>query len=298
MAITAVKTRVKVRNILHLTDFSKSSEEALRFAIALARENSARVYGLHALVPGPYMYMGTDSTAVAIEAQQERAQEEMRKIESRLAGLKHQTTVEQGSAFWPIVKQSIKDHEIDLIVLGTRGRTGMRKLLLGSVAEEVVRRAPVPVLTIGPAAHGAQANGRFHNILFATDFTKESLVAVPHAISTAERNQAQLLLLHVIRMRDLRKEEELGELSIANAMHQLHEIVPGDTELTLRPRALVEHGKPGDRILDVASQHEVDLIVLGIRRGMGFLGASTHLEQTTAHRVLAHARCPVLTVRG
>jgi nucleotide-binding universal stress UspA family protein len=298
MAITGVKTTVKVRNILHLTDFSKSSEEALRFAIALAQEYGAKVYGLHVLVPGPYMYMGTDSTAVAIEAQQEHAREEMQRVESRLAGLKHETTVEQGSTFWPIVKQSVKDHEIDLMVLGTRGRTGVRKLLLGSVAEEVVRRAPVPVLTIGPSAHGAQADGRFRNILFATDFSKESLVAAPHAILAAERNQAQLLLLHVIRMRDLRKEEELGELSIANAMYQLHEIVPGDAELTLRPKALVEHGKPGDRILEVASQNEVNLIVLGIRRGVGFLGASTHLEQTTAHRVLAHARCPVLTVRG
>ena len=298
MTITGVKTSVKVRNILHLTDFSKSSEEALRFAIALAREYGAKLHGLHALVPGPYMYMGTDSTAVAIEAQQERAKTEMRRVESRLTGLKHETTVEQGSTFWPIVNQFIKDHEIDLMVLGTRGRTGVRKLLLGSVAEEVVRRAPVPVLTIGPAAHGTRAEGCFHNILFATDFTKESLAAAPHAISTAERNQSQLFLLHVIRMRDLRKAEELADLSIANAMHQLHEIVPQDAELAMRPKALVEHGKPGDRILEVAGQYEVDLIVLGIRRGIGFLSASTHLEQTTAHRVLAHARCPVLTVRG
>jgi nucleotide-binding universal stress UspA family protein len=297
MTITGVKSRVKVRNILHLTDFSKSSEEALRFAIALAGEYGAKVYGLHALVPGPYMYMGTDSTAVAIEAQQEHAREEMLRVESRLAGLKHETTVGQGSAFWPIVKDFVQDHEIDLIVLGTRGRTGMRKLLLGSVAEEVVRRSPVPVLTIGPAAHGATTDGRFHNVLFATDFTNKSLVAAPHAISAAERNQAQLFLLHVIRMGD-RKEHELGELSIANAMHQLSGIVPSDAELALRPKALVEHGKPGDRILEVATLNEVDLIVLGIRRGVGFLGASTHLEQTTAHRVLAHARCPVLTVRG
>ena len=81
-------------------------------------------------------------------------------------------------------------------------------------------------------------------------------------------------------------------------MHELYEIIPEGAELWCRPEATVRYGNPIDRILEAAEEHQADLIVLGVRDAAGHLGAVTHLERTTAHKVVVRARCPVLTVRG
>jgi nucleotide-binding universal stress UspA family protein len=183
--------------------------------------------------------------------------------------------------------------------LGTHGRTGAMKLLLGSVAEEIFRRASVPVLTIGPSVRkAAHSGGRFHRVLFPTDFAPEAQGAAPYAVSMAQENQARLLLLNVMRDPALKGTDKTAQDSVANVMHQLYELVPQVAELWCRPEATVRFGNPSERILEVASEHDADLIVLGVRDAAGRLGAATHLERTTAHKVVAHAACPVLTVRG
>ncbi len=197
---TTVSAPAKLKNILYLTDFSEPSEAALPFAITLGRGYGAKVHALHVLLPAPHVYMTPGLTAVAIEAEEENAQSEMQNVESRLAGLEHKTLVERGIEVWPAARRAIEDDDVDLIVLGTHGRTGAEKLLLGSVAEEIFRRSPVPVLTIGPGVRSSVHNGgKFHRVLFATDFTPESLAGAPYAVTLAQENQARLLLLLVMR---------------------------------------------------------------------------------------------------
>src|SRR5271155_439209 len=159
MLATHISAPAKVKNILYLTDFSEPSEAALPFAITLGRGYGAKVHALHVLIPPSYVYMPPGLIAAAIEAAEENAQAEMQRVESRLAGLEHKTLVERGAQFWPAVRRAIEDDEVDLIVLGTHGRTGGEKLLLGSVAEEIFRSSPVPVLTIGPGVHSSVHNG-------------------------------------------------------------------------------------------------------------------------------------------
>jgi nucleotide-binding universal stress UspA family protein len=89
----------------------------------------------------------------------------------------------------------------------------------------------------------------------------------------------------------------LFEMSVAEAIHQLYETVPQDAE-PWPPEVAVEYGEPADRIIEAAKQRGMDVIVLGVRNAAGHLGAATHLERATAHKVVAHAPCPVLTVRG
>lgn len=292
--------RISLKNILFLTDFSEPSEAALPFAAAVARGYGAKVYALHVFMPAPYVYTTPELGAAAIEAEEENAKAEMRRVESAFAGLPHETIVERGIGVWSAVQQAMKDHSIDLIVLGTHGRTGAEKFLLGSVAEEIFRCSPVPVLTIGPGVrNGAHSGGRFHRVLFATDFTADSAAAAPYALSLAQENRARLVLLHVMRHPEARngEEENRFELSVAEAIHQLYETVPKDLELYYPPEVAVEYGEPADRIVAAAQQRRADLIVLGVRDAAGHIGAATHLERATAHKVVAHARCPVLTVR-
>jgi len=300
MANIAVGTRITLKNILYLTDFSEPSEAALPFAASVAREYEAKVYAFHVLIPAVYTYTTPELTAAALEAQEEAAQENMQRVEAQLTGLVHESVIERSTGIWPALEQAVKDYAIDLIVLGTHGRTGTHKLLLGSIAEEVFRRSHIPVLTIGPAEHrGVHRAAKFRSVLFATDFTNASLAAAPYAISMAQENNARLTLLHVMKEPETKLTERAAEDARSNAIFQLHELVPESAELWCRPEAAVQTGNPADCILKVAKESDADLIVLGVRDAPGgFLGPATHLERSTAHRVVVHATCPVLTVRG
>ena len=296
-------TGISIKNILFLTDFSEPSEVALPFATSIARGYGAKVYALHVFTPEPNVCGAPAKLAIAaIEAGEEHAKA---RVESRLVGLEHETIVDWSIDLWKAVQRTIKEHCIDLIVMGTHGRTGAEKFFMGSVAEEIFRRSPVPVLTIGPHVRSSvHTGGRFHRVLFPTDFTDASLAAAPYAISLAQENKAKLVLLHVMRTPELRNDnghDEIQkrqfELCVAAAIHQLYEIVPTDADLYYPPQSLVEYGDPAERILTLAEERSSDLIVLGVRDAAGRIGAATHLARATAHKVVAQALCPVLTVR-
>jgi nucleotide-binding universal stress UspA family protein len=290
---------VQLKNILYLTDFSQPSEQALPFAAALARKYCAKLYSLHVFMPAPYAGKTPGMAAAGMEAEEEIARAEMQRIESQLSGLQHQEIVESGLGVWATVDQSIRDYDIDLIVMGTHGRTGPERLLLGSVTEEVFRRSRVPVLTIGPSVKtGAHSGGRFHRVLFATDFTPASVAAAPYAISLAEESEARLVLLHVLPMPKESRDEAQFETSVAELIHRLYEIVPPDVQLAIPPQVAIEYGNPAERIIEAAKERAADVIVLGVRSAAGHLAAATHVQRATAHDVVAHALCPVLTVRG
>jgi nucleotide-binding universal stress UspA family protein len=206
--------------------------------------------------------------------------------------------LEAEGGVWSAIAAAIETHAIDLIVVGTRGRTGVEKVLLGSQAEEVLRRATCPVLTVGPHAKPEDGRrGKISSVLYATDFGLASLAAAPIAISLAEEYQSKLTLLHVIENRDAHQTaapEEFGELS----EHHLRALVPREANFWCAPHFVVEQGVPADKILEVARRTNADLIVMGVHKPEGVPGAATHFPISTVHDIVAYARCPVLTVRG
>ena len=113
----------------------------------------------------------------------------------------------------------------------------------------------------------------------------------------AQENQATLLLLHVMRDPVSRTRDKTPQDSAANVMHQLYELVPQNAKLWSRPQPTIRFGDSAQRILEVAEEHDADLIVLGIRRTTS-LGVAAPPERATAHNVVVRAECPVLTVRG
>ena len=292
-------TRIAFKNILFLTDFSEPSEVALPFAVAIAREYGATVHAIHVLMLPSYSYLSPNTLTLAIEAQEENAQVEMKRVESQLISVPHEVSVVRGAEVWPVVEQQIADQHADMIVLGTHGRTGAQRLLLGSVAEGILRQTRIPVLTVGPEVPWAVHNGApFHRVLFATDFSSESIAAAPYAVSFAQENQAGLILLHVLPLRGPDAKRHADEPSVANILHELHGLVPPDAELWCRPETVVEYGHVAERILHAAAERRADLIVLGVRSAAGHLQAATHLGRTIARQIVVHAKCPVLTVRG
>lgn len=289
--------RIVLKNILFLTDFSEPTAIALPFASMIARSYGAKVTALHVILPSAYQ--AKDKSATVADDQEDLAKEEMERVEAQLAGLPRETIIERGGSVWPVLSRVLKESEFDLIVLGTHGRTGLKKALLGSSAEEVFRRTSVPVVTIGPAVRSStHSGGRFHCILFATDFNAVSGVAAPYAVSLAQENQARLVLVHVLPTPKPGKQFRPEALSIAETMHRLGELVPEDAELWCRPECNVEYGDAGTVIQSVANRCNADLIVLGVRGLDELTGPAGILKRPTAYEVVAHSPCPVLTVRG
>ena len=214
-------------------------------------------------------------------------------------GLPCETMIERNIGVWPVLSKRLEEGDIDLIVMGTHGRTGVNKAVFGSSAEEVFRRANVPVLTIGPAVRtGGHNGGRFQCVLFATDFNAVSNTAAAYAASLAQENQSRLILLHVLPTPKPGKAQKTEQLSVAEALHRVENLLPPDAELWCRPELMVEHGDPGAQILAVADRSGADLIVLGVRGMDTLTRIATRVERATAYEVAAHAHCPVLTVRG
>lgn len=295
MASVETASEIKLNNILYLTDFSEPAEAALPFVTAIAHKYGSRVYATHVLLPDVYACLTPEFGDVVTAGLEQAAEAKMQKAVTGLTGLAHETIIEWGPDVWQTVQRAVQKNNIDLVVLGTRGRTGVQKLLLGSVAEEIWRRSGVPVLTIGPSVSRSRPVVQFRKVLFATDFTPESLAGLPYAVSMAREYRAHLVLLHVIRQ--FKKEEILGELSAADAIHYLTQMLPQDAGLCSPPELVVKHGEPAKNIIDTASRCDADLIVLGVHRGGGY-GPATHVELTIAHEVVVNAPCPVLTVHG
>ncbi len=168
--------------------------------------------------------------------------------------------------------------------------------MLGSVAEQILRQAPCPVLTVGPhVTVRPYANGqseeaaKLREIPYATDLAADFPVAAPYAISLAQENQAHLALLYV--MEEAQQPGELAEMKVG----KLRQLVPQDADLWCEPHYLVEQGIPAEKILETGDRRNADLIVLGAHPARWL---ATHLNAGTVHKVVSEAKCPVLTVHG
>ncbi len=288
MDATGTKTRISIKNILYPTDFSPAAEAALPYAIGLATRYGAKVHALH-----------------AIEATQEQAKLEAQQLHKMLATIPHEVSICEGD-IWPLVNDMVEKQKIDMIVIGTSGRTGISRAMHGSVSEEIFRRASCAVLTVGPHISGEMERRLdMKEILYATDFSSEALAALPYAISMAQEHQARLTLLHVVgesktyvHLYGAAPGEIVQEKHYADSVrHWLHELMPPESEPWCEPKYMVLHGPEADKIIEAATTVGADLIVLGVRGAESKMTVATHLGRPIAHRVVTQARCPVLTVR-
>ncbi|HZR32697.1 MAG TPA: universal stress protein [Terriglobales bacterium] len=308
---TRTSTKISVKNVLFATDFSEASRQALPYAMAICRHYGSTLHALHVIPEMVYplapRMMAPIAATPTYEAVRQEAQGELRRMAIRLGHIPNHSHIRTGSV-WQAVSEIILKENIDLLIIGTHGRTGVGKLLVGSVAEEIFRQAPCPVLTVGPNVSGkarlpmlggeslnvAPIYVEIGEILYATDFRSKTPAAAAFAVSLAQEFQSHLTLLHVIE-----KHEDYGTPGPVDwTLSRLSELVPDDADLWCSPEPVVKYGSPADCILQTASERSADLIVLGARPADGHMGAAIHLPWATAHRVIAHAACPVLTVRG
>ncbi len=294
MQAVQARTRISLKNILFATDFSQAADAAAPIAIQIARRYGAKVYGVHVNRFDDYTAAAPNAWAAMAEAAEKETKEDAGRLNEQLQSIEHEVVIGEGN-IWEVMSNLIEQKEIDLIVLGTRGRTGLEKVILGSVAEQILRQSPCPVLTVGPHVNPwSDEYVKMREIVYATDLATSTPLAAPYAISLAQENQAHLVLLHVIENRkpgDLVDSPEGVNLKA----RKLQQLVTEQAGLWCEPTYIVEQGPAAEKILDVAKRRHTDLIVLGARPAKGL---ATHLNIGTVHKVVSQAKCPVLTVRG
>jgi nucleotide-binding universal stress UspA family protein len=282
---------VWINNILFLTDFSPASTAALGHALSVARRFGAKVYVTHVEPPlvAPRSPVFFEGLPVHEDAEKKLG---VLLSEGKLNGVLHEIILGEG-ALWPAVEKIIAAEKIDLIVVGTHGRKGFRKMVLGSVAEEVYRKADCPVLTIGPENRTKPDNElRPRRILLATDLRDEAHRASDYAVAMAWQQAAELIVLHVIednQVSDFGRAEQQRLASLA----RMDGLIPAETPLASMPTMVVARGSAANEIPQAALAYGADLIVIGLHGGKRMAG---HLPSTVAYRVVCQAPCPVLTV--
>jgi len=284
--------RVSFNNILFPTDFSEASDAALPYARAFAKLYGSKIFLTHAVTPHPPVFLPMEPIPFAMDGEWYDAEVRLKHLlaDQRLAGIRCEGTTRRGE-LWHVLDDAIQTNSVELIILGSHGKHGLKKLMLGSDAEQIFRHARCPVLTIGPKIVPRDLIDGFHNIIFATDFSAGSLYALQYALSLAEESQANLTLLHVIPLVPLQHQDS----SAASAKAQLEELVPRQARDWCRPECVVRFEFPAEAILNLAKERSADLLVMGVHKRAAF--ASSHLPWAVAYEVVCDAPCPVLTVR-
>ncbi len=293
MLSLSTKPEVSLKNIVVATDFSPASESALDHAIEIARHYGSKILLLHAMAASPQAQTGQ-------EEQFRRTQESLADAEQRLlveAGKCPDVECEwrllTGTAL-QVVDQILALDHIDLIVVGTHGATGLRKLLAGSAAERIFHHVRCPVLAIGPSVRKGRVTWNPKRILLATDLQSDESRAVEYAIRLAAEHNARLALLHVTAPAGPPYPQESDLFITPYFQSRLRELVSYRPRGDYPAEAWVEfHDDPVMGIITVTNRQAIDLLVFSVHPRRPW---SSHFAHN-AHRIVAEAPCPALIVQ-
>lgn len=272
-----------VRNILYPTDLSDNAAHAFGLAVQLASVLGATLHAMYVTIP-------------AMDDPDERELEDQLLPAEPPGHIQVIKAIRKGDSASSTIIQYARHNEIDLIVMGTHGRTGLGRLFVGSVAETVVRGAGCPVLTVPQRAPSATIG----HIVAAVDFSDHSETTLRHAAAFAEALDARLSVVHVLQ--DIALPSVYGpevapivtpslQRRSEEALHELVESVIKD-DLPVDSQILL--GYPAMEILRYAEQKDVGLIVMASH---GLSGIEHFLIGSVTEKVVRKACCPVLTVR-
>jgi nucleotide-binding universal stress UspA family protein len=271
-----------------------ANEKAFAFALAQARESGAMLILFHAydtLVVAASETSGIRYYDYAAAARAEIDHLEPLAKRVRAAGAACETVVRPGLAADQVLA-FLREREIDRIVMGTHSPGPIGKLLVGSVAEAVLRTAGVPVFIVGPeVVEGSYRNFATRTILCAVSLHEASHLVVSFAAELAAEHNARLVLQHVIRPAE--RHEAQATRSIDQLEAELAGLIPAHLQGKISVQAIVVPGEPAEELLYQSGAQQADLIVLGAQ-GASALAAMA--RQGVVYKVLSHAHCPVMTL--
>lgn len=298
---------LQIQNILLARDFSQVSDQALRYALDLARRTDSTLHVFYAQVlhEDPFSSSETPEPATDLKAIRDRLTiGDDGKPLSEGEDVEIVEAVERDVAAGPAILNYADVHDIDLIVLGTHGRRGIRRVLLGSVAEEVVRRAEQPVFTVrGVLDERPVPDLQIDRILVPVDFSDFSREALRYAREWTTLYDASIDVLHVV-------EEKLHPAFYVGGVQSIYDVEPDiENKATKKLEQFVQNtpgpdatirthitfGNPAHGIADFVEEEGTDLVAMSTH---GQTGLQRFLLGSVAEKVVRHVECPVLTVKA
>jgi nucleotide-binding universal stress UspA family protein len=298
--------RVEIKRILCTTDFSDFSNHAVPYGIALAREFNAKLYLCHVIDLSSAAIYG--EAVLALEEQQARMTKFALGELSKLIGPRSITWEPLVTLGNPAVEVArlAEERGIDLAIAASHGRSGLKRVLIGSVTERLMRTLPCPLLVVRSPEHGfvtpADQEIKLKQILVGYDFSPDSDLALAYGLSLAQEFQATLHLVHVVvppvyedlakpaaASPDKAQQDLRGQLR-----NRLVNLVPEEARAWCTPVPTLLAGSPHEELVKHAVVNNMDLIILGVR-GHGLV--ERLLVGSTTERVIRRAPCPVLSVQ-
>ena len=297
--------RMQFKRIICATNFSDFSNRTVNHGLALAKEFDSKIYVCHVI----------DLSSVAIYGEfqldpvglQDRIMKDAGDQLEELIGKQHKAwepLITVGHAADEI-SRIVEEKDIDLVITATRGRSGLKRLILGSVTERLMRTLTCPLLVIhSPDKEFATTDDqevKIESILVGCDFSPDSAVAFEYGLSLAQEFQSELHLTHVIETsiyQELHKTETHVKEEIQQEIHdrllqKLQDMVPEEARNWCKPHTGLLDGRPYEEIVNYAEKQNIGMIVLGTR-GHGLV--KSLLIGSTTDRVVRRAPCPVLSV--
>jgi nucleotide-binding universal stress UspA family protein len=297
--------KVNFQRILCATDLSDFSNSAVIQAIGMAKDFGSTLSICH-VIDLPLVTMHGAAFVYPEEQIKEMKTSALDQIKEMVAGseLSWEAVVETGPVSSTLCRLAI-EKQADLAIVSTHGRSGLKRLFLGSVTERLLRTISCPLLVVTPPEKAgipvSQFKGfGFKQILVGCDFSADSGRAVEYGFSLAQEFEAAIHLVHVIEpfvyrdtmLPDATKTEALTEVA-TGCRKRLDDLVPADAHNWCRVEIACEAGKPFQALKAYADAHRIDLIVLGVR---GHSLVETMLLGSTTDRVIRGVACPVLSV--
>jgi nucleotide-binding universal stress UspA family protein len=283
----------KPSTILFATE-TPANEKAFAFALAQAAESGASLIVFHAY--DTLVATSSEASGIRYYDYGAAARVEQRTLEPlaervRAAGIDCEVVVRPGLPADQILS-FLREREVDRVVMGTHSLGPIGKLLLGSVAEAVLRTARVPVYIVGPdVVDGEYRRFATRTILCAVSLSEASPIVAEFAAGLAAHHGARLVLQHVIRPQS--RSEELAGRTIDEIEEDLLALIPVDLQDLVKVQPIVVPGDPTEELLFQAQAQMADLIVLGAQGASAFAAITRH---GVVYKVLAHAHCPVITL--
>ncbi len=297
--------RIPVTRILCATDFSDCSSAAVRYGVALAGELKAALYICHVIdVPFAGMYGEANPDPVQLEKRSLAfARDQMTSLIGETA-IDWEPIVTIGNTADEISRIAT-EKGVELVVSGTHGRSGIKRFLLGSVTERLIRITNCPLMVVrGGTADSGPDKGkpRLKRILAGCDFSSLSELAVKHALNLAQEFEAELHLVHVLEWTQYKDAIRSGREMLEDIRRdvsvqmreKLEKLVPEDAKHWCRPVISLSAGRPHEELSKYSLVNGIDLIAVGVR-GRGLV--ETLLVGSNTDRLIRQAPCPVLSVR-
>ena len=283
----------KPSTILFATEIP-ANERAFNFALSEARDFAADLIVFHAY--DTLVVAASETSGIRYYDYAAAARADIKHLEplaerAREAGIKCEVVVRPGLPADQILSY-LRERPIERVVMGTHSPGPIGKLLVGSVAEAVLRSANVPVFTIGPeVVDGAYRNFATRTILSAVSFIESSYVVASFAAELALQHNARLILQHVIRPQE--RAQVLAGRTIEDIEADLLCLIPVELREQISIQTIVVPGDPTEELLYQSRAQQVDLIVLGAHGASAFAAIARH---GVVYKVLAHSHCPVITL--